>query len=167
MSTREQRVVAGTRTRQYISFAILAMFLGLFVSAMTKDVSLEQSMPPVRTVRQAHMVLSLPASMPYSHSVDEKSHTLRLSFPGISAMQLKRDYMHPHVIDAHSPIRGVQVRESSKEEGAQLLLRLCAQAKVRLLRFTKPDQLMINVVHAPQSYDYKMLAHHEMVYRLT
>lgn len=159
MNTGGSRGLSGSRTRQYISFVILAMFLGLFVSAMTAPPPEEHASAHV-----GHMVLSFPRAIDYSSSVDQKSNTLRLSFPGVSAMQLKQQYLRPYVVGNKGAIRHVRIEEHP-QDGAQLLLRLSAKARVRLLTFENPHQLMINVVDAPRTYNYQLVAQHETVYR--
>lgn len=135
---------ASTRARQCVSFFILALFLGLFVGAMTK---------PSAIAPQDHLILSFPSPPRYTSSVNAKKGQLALTFPEMSVMQLQQEYLEPTAISQAHLITDVRFETAPEVKGARIVISCAQPARVRLLDMPHTNQVMVNVAAPNTVFD--------------
>lgn len=105
----------GGRVRQYISFFLLAMFLGLFVRAMADT--------PVAQACGGQMALvTLAFGKPVKYELGQQDNTVTLTFPGLNKMHVEKECLRSIDVGDDGVLKRVHVR--AEQSGAQVVCQL-------------------------------------------
>lgn len=136
----------GGRVRQYISFFLLAVVLGLFVRAMAGVDDTSQS---------ALVALSFGSPVAYTKSVDKYAGTVTLTFPTLTKLHLEKECLQLVQKDGQDVLESVSVHAA--REGAQLRFTLSDTDNTRVevvdsMGAHKPNQLVVVMSKKPTCY---------------
>ena len=123
----------GQFARQYVSFFILALFLGLFVSAMAASSS-----------QDALVRLNFDQPFNVTQKVDQQANTVHFVFPGISVAQLSQKNLQPYF--PRGILKKVSLGWDADQGGASVVIHLTHNnADIRVFKTEQPYSLVINI----------------------